>query len=211
MIMTHHFDFDLRIWPISALVSKTLLQSQIQCLALSSVICFHKVRLVSFSKQYDHCLWVAKKSVCLVQLDRPTKLPTSFQEKGPRSFLRDSINSTDCFWVNVRRFLWFWGHLRPLRRTRLCWFVRKVNVDARLNVGIRIRCHYLFFSWLYLGLDWSEFQLQVFASNVSNCIDLFCHKSVLKKLSSSKLEQNNTWCCLKVIRRRKNRHLYINR
>ena len=41
MIRTHHFDFDIRFWPIKALMSNTLHQSQIQRWLLS-VICVHK-------------------------------------------------------------------------------------------------------------------------------------------------------------------------
>ena len=42
VIRTHHFDFDIRFWPISTLMSKTLHQSRILRLVLS-VICVHTV------------------------------------------------------------------------------------------------------------------------------------------------------------------------
>ena len=41
LICTHHFDFDIRFLPISALMLKTLHQSRIEHLVLS-VICVHK-------------------------------------------------------------------------------------------------------------------------------------------------------------------------
>ena len=51
MIMSHHFDFEIRFWPIRALMSKTLHQSQIWCSVLS-VICVFKEKYHLLTSQH---------------------------------------------------------------------------------------------------------------------------------------------------------------